>query len=109
MANKKISELATATALDGTELYEIVQGGVNKKVAQSVSNQFRGDYAGTTSFPATGGSYAGGVPASGNRWRLTNTLVIGGTDIYAPGTIIEAAINTPGQTTTNWIKYAVQL
>ena len=31
MANRKISELATATTPDGSELVEIVQGGVNKK------------------------------------------------------------------------------
>ena len=36
MANKKISELASATTpLAGTELVEVVQGGVNKKVAVS--------------------------------------------------------------------------
>lgn len=36
MANKKISELPSATTpLDGTELLEIVQGGINKKVAKS--------------------------------------------------------------------------
>lgn len=36
MANKKISELAAATLpLAGTELLEIVQGGVNKQVAKS--------------------------------------------------------------------------
>lgn len=31
MANKKISELPTATAPDGSELVEIVQGGINKQ------------------------------------------------------------------------------
>jgi hypothetical protein len=36
MASKKISELTAATLpLDGTELMEVVQGGVNKKVAKS--------------------------------------------------------------------------
>lgn len=35
MASKKISELPSAdTPLDGTELFEIVQGGINKKVAK---------------------------------------------------------------------------
>jgi hypothetical protein len=33
MANKKISELDTASALDGTELLELVQSGVNVKAA----------------------------------------------------------------------------
>lgn len=32
MANKKISDLAAATALSGPELFEVLQGGVNKKV-----------------------------------------------------------------------------
>ncbi len=31
MTDKKITDLTTATALDGTELYECVQGGANKK------------------------------------------------------------------------------
>lgn len=39
MANKKISELATASALTGTELVELVQGGANKKTtAQEIAN-----------------------------------------------------------------------
>lgn len=108
MANKRITELPTASSLDGSELYEIVQGGVNKKVTQSISNQFRGDWSGTALFPSTGGTYLGGVPGAGNRWRLTNTLTIG-VDVYSPGTIIEAAVNIPGQTTGNWIKYSTQI
>lgn len=36
MANKKISELPSATTpLDDTDLFEVVQGGINKKVAKS--------------------------------------------------------------------------
>jgi len=66
MANKRITELPTATSLDGSELYEIVQGGVNKKVSQSTSNPFRGDWAGTTAFPSTGGTYTAGAPGAGN-------------------------------------------
>ena len=74
------------------------------------SNPARGDWAGTTTLPDEGnnGTLADGVPAAGNRWRLTATLAIGG-NVYAPGTVIEAAIDTPGQTLTNWIFYAVQL
>lgn len=108
MANKKITELPVASDLTGSELFEVVQGGVNKQTTAALVNPFRGDWAGTNAFPATGGTFTGGVPAAGNRWRLTNTLTIGGTDIYPPGTIIEAAINTPGQTTANWLKYAMQ-
>lgn len=72
------------------------------------TDHYRGDWAGTTTFPATGGTYTGGVPKAGNRWRLTDTLVIG-VDVYGPGSIIEAAINTPGQTRANWNIYAAQL
>ncbi len=109
MANKKITELPTGNNFMGVSWLEAVEGGVNVKVSPDQVNPFRGDYAGTTSFPTTGGRYTGGIPAAGDRWRLTNELIIDGTDIYSPGTIIESAINTPGQTTGNWIKYAVQL
>lgn len=109
MANEKISEMATAGSFMGASYFEIVEGGDNKKVTPDQTNPFRGDWAGTNSFPATGGRFTAGVPAAGDRWRITNTLTIDGTDIYAPGTVIESAINSPGQTTGNWIKYAVQL
>lgn len=109
MANEKISDMPTAGSFIGSSYFEIVEGGVNKKITPDQTNPFRGDYSGTNSFPTTGGRFTGGVPAAGDRWRLTNTLTIDGTDIYAPGTIIESTINTPGQTTGNWIKYAMQL
>lgn len=80
-----------------TELYAMVAAITN----------YRGDWAGTTDLPETGGTYTAGVPASGNRWRLTDVLVIGG-NVFQPGTIIEAAINTPGQTLANWNFYQVQ-
>lgn len=39
MSNKKISELTTASTPDGSELVEIVQGGINKKVTtQEIAN-----------------------------------------------------------------------
>lgn len=39
MANKKISELTTAAALNGTELVEVVQGGENRQTtAQAIAN-----------------------------------------------------------------------
>ena len=108
MANKKISELQTGSSFMGSSWIEGVEGGANVKFSPDQVNPFRGDWAGTTAFPTTGGRYTAGVPAAGDRWRLTATLTIG-SDVYSPGTIIEAAINTPGQTNANWIKYAVQL
>lgn len=109
MANKRITELPTGSNFMGASWQEGVESGINVKFSPDQTNPFRGDYAGTTSFPTTGGRFTAGVPAAGDRWRLTATLTINGTDIYAPGTIIEAAINTPGQTTANWVKYATQL
>jgi hypothetical protein len=39
MANKKITDFTAAGALDGTELIEIVQGGVNKQTTtQGIAN-----------------------------------------------------------------------
>jgi hypothetical protein len=118
MANKKISGLIQRTP-DGTEYFEVIippfSPGTNRKVllsdlglALGAVEHYRGDYAGTSAFPTTGGNFTAGVPAQADRWRLTNTLSIGG-NIYPPGTIIEAAINAPGQTLTNWSKYAMQL
>lgn len=47
MANKKISELATATALTGTELVELVQGGANKKTTVQEIADLGGSGSGT--------------------------------------------------------------
>lgn len=107
---KKISQLPSGTAYMGAQWIVGVEDGESVKYSPSQTNPFRGDYAGGTSFPTTGGRFtAGGIPAAGDRWRLTSTLTIGGVDVYEAGTIIEAAINTPGQTTGNWIKHSVQL
>lgn len=113
---KKITQLPNATLpLSGSEVFEVIQGGVNRQVSiDSVVipagglDHWRGDYAGTTTMPTTGGNFTGGVPAAGDEWRLTDTLVIGG-NTYSPGTIIKAMINTPGQTLTNWGFLAMQL
>lgn len=73
------------------------------------SDNFRGGYDGSVNlFPSSGGSGTSGAIQAGDKWRLTATMTIGGTDIYAAGTVIESIINAPGQTTTNWLKYAMQ-
>jgi hypothetical protein len=85
-----------------TELYALVSA--------LSENPYRGDWAGTTDLPDTGdgGTYTAGAPGEGNKWRLTGTLVIGG-NVYPPGTIIEAAMDAPGQTIANWNFYQVQI
>ena len=71
-------------------------------------NHWRGDWDGVDALPATGGTFTGGVPGAGDEWRLTQALSIGGKN-YAPGTIIKAMVNTPGQDLINWSFIAVQL
>lgn len=78
MANKKISELPAAGAITGSELVEIVQGGVNKQTTtQAVSSgvsQFRGvhDASGNT-LPSTGGSGTAGALVGGDHWYISVT------------------------------------
>lgn len=110
-----VEALDAATTTTGTILIAVSHDGDAEKMtpaqladAAGVVNHYRGDYAGTTTMPTTGGTFTGGVPAAGNEWRLTAQLVIGG-NVYPAGTIIKAAINTPGQTLTNWIFLAIQL
>lgn len=107
MAQKKISQLPTGSSFMASSWIVGVENGVSVKFSPAQVNPFRGDWAGTTAFPTTGGRFTAGVPAAGDRWRLTNELTIG-SDVYSAGTIIEAAINTPGQTNANWIKHSVQ-
>lgn len=65
MANKKISELPAATTpLDNADLFEVVQGGVNKKVAKSDVS--------------TGGGGSGTVN-SGTQYRLAHYAATGTT------------------------------
>lgn len=103
MANKKITELSAASALTGSEPVEAVQGGLNvQTTTNNIGNiAYRGDYSGTTTLPSTGGTFTGGAPAIGNRWRITAGITIGG-NFIPPGTIAEAAIDSPGQTLANW-------
>lgn len=71
-------------------------------------NHWRGDWNGTTTLPATGGTYTNGAPGAGDEWRLTEALTIDGKN-YTPKTIIKAMVNTPGQDSNNWAFIAVQL
>lgn len=84
------------------------QGGDAGKINEDLLNPNRGDWAGTTAFPSTGGRFTGGAPMRGDRWRLTAVLVVSGS-AYDIGTVVEAAVNNAGASTlSDWIKYAVQ-
>lgn len=108
MADQKISDLTQATDLSGSEFAEIIQGGMNKKIAPALLNPFRGTWATNNAFPSTGGRFTSGVPMAGDIWTLTVDLSVGG-NFYPAGTLLIALTNTPGQTLTNWAKIAVQL
>lgn len=54
MADKQISDLTAASALDGTELVHIVQGGNSRKATVSAMNLFKGFRATTSTTQAVG-------------------------------------------------------
>lgn len=76
MADQKISELAAADALGGTELVPVVQSGINKR---STPDAFRdraiGSLGSLTAASALSGSEAIGVAQSGNPRRTTPDLI----------------------------------
>lgn len=82
--------------------------GDSRSITEDLLTPFRGQWAGTTAFPETGGRHTGGVPRAGDHWFLTAELEVGGNN-YGPGTVIMALVNTPGQTLTNWAKLSGQL
>ena len=103
-----IEGLALASGRTGAEIFGVSKSGDPKGMTSDMLSNWRGDWAGTTTLPTTGGTFTGGVPGAGNEWRLTNQLVIGG-NVYPAGTIIKAMANTPGQTLTNWAFISTQL
>lgn len=73
MANQKISQLPTASALDGSELVEIVQGGSNKKTTAQVIADL-----------GTGGGGGGDTDITGKLDSIA-TIVDGGTNYTLQG------------------------
>jgi hypothetical protein len=98
-----LAAVAAVLSLSAGDQILIIRSGEAKLVARSAfaGASFRGDYAGGTSMPTTGGNYTAGAPAAGDEWRLTDVLTIGG-NVYGAGTIIKAMINSPGDTVANW-------
>ncbi len=87
MADKKISELPVADTLTGSELAEVVQGGVNKRApaSQFGVNHYRGVYdLSTEAYPSSGGTGTGGIPAAGDYWIGGNS---GDFDVEDIGTV----------------------
>jgi hypothetical protein len=91
MAGKKISELPVATAPTGTELMEVVQGGVNKQLtAQDIADLGGG---GGTSIPY-------GTTAGTNTYTITATPTVTG---YANGLfLIKIGTSSTNASTLNF-------
>ena len=104
MANKKISELPAATTEDGSELLEIVQGGINKQTTFGRLNSYRGAYdaSGNTYPAAGGGSGQSGAIRAGDLYYFSVAATNLDSQAWPIGTLALALVNTPGQTTTNW-------
>ena len=75
--NKKISDLALASALAGTEQFECTQGGVNKRVPASM-------LVSTTVF-VEGETPSGSVNDSNVTFTLANTPTVGSVKVYQNG------------------------
>lgn len=74
MANKKISELAAATTLNDGDLFEVMQGGVNKKVTASSLVVF-----------VDGETPTGSVNGSNTNFTLANTPKTGSVKVFLNG------------------------
>jgi hypothetical protein len=117
--SKKITELPAADTLTGLEYIEVVQSGVNKKVAAANLSggtfdlsgviQHRGNFSlAANVFPSTGGTGSGGTVEENNRWFITagsTTLLDENGDPIPAGVFIEAKVNTPSTTSISdwWI------
>lgn len=108
MAQKKVSALPSGNYFMSAQWILGVEGGISVKYSPAQVNPYRGTWAGTIAMPTTGGRYTAGAPAAGDNWTLTNELVIWG-NVYSPGSIIFALVNSPGQTQANWSVLSVQL
>lgn len=109
MADKKISQLPSASTLDGTEYTVLVQGGVNVKVqvseisgANAIANV--GDWdASVNTYPLVRGD-TGGVIKKNNEFNITVSGTMGVNPVV-PGLIARALRDSPGQTDDYWRIY----
>lgn len=84
MANKKISELAASSPLSVGDLFEVMQGGVNKKVNGSQLLTF----VGSSAF-VDGETPSGLVNDSNTVFTLASTPVVGSVKVYHNGVRIK--------------------
>jgi len=63
----------------------------------------RGNYdASTNLFPSTGGSGTSGTVLKGDLWTVSVAGTLGGISVGI-GDVVRALVNTPGQTSSNWV------
>lgn len=82
MAQKKFTELPTASTLDGTEIYAVVQGGVSKKTTGDNISSWQGEWT----FPANAYPTA---TRGGQIWFIDDFYTIGGFD-YEPNMTLQS-------------------
>ena len=71
-------------------------------------NPYRGDWSETDQLPSSGGRFTDGAPMRGDKWRLTDTVIIG-LDTISAGTVVEAAVNDADSLViSDWNIYAMQ-
>lgn len=71
--------------------------------ALAMGKSFRAAYdASSNLFPSTGGSGGGGAIQMGDYWNITVGGTLGGSTT-SPGDLVLALVNTPGQTSSNWL------
>ncbi len=78
---------------------------VKTAIGQAISSgrSFRGGWsASSDNYPATGGSGTANAILAGDIWIITSGGFLAGEPVY-PGDQIMAIIDTPGQTSSNWI------
>ena len=86
--NKKISDLAAASALSGPELFEVLQGGVNKKVTGAQLSALVG-----TSVFVDGETPSGAVDDANVTFTLANTPITGSVKVFQNGIRLKVSID----------------
>lgn len=113
MADKKISTMANADPLDGTEYVPLVQNGANVKgntrdIVKSFASVNCGELmlSGVTLFPIIGGTGFGGIIEKGNEFDIVGTGTLGDNEINDGLKLTLRALDeNPLQDETKWKIY----
>lgn len=101
MASEKVSEMTTATALDGTELVPVIQDGSNKKTTtQDIADLGIGGSTGSVDNAILRADGTGGNTAKSSQATITDAGVM-----YIPGSSTNAAEIRLGEDSDNGSNY----